>query len=99
MGISAAAVFAAGLLTFLSPCVLPLIPVYLSILSGGPDAEGGRFRGVLASLAFAAGFTLVFSVLGLSATVLGRALIEPAYCSSRSAGSWSCCWACASWGT
>ena len=76
MGISAAAVFAAGLLTFLSPCVLPLIPIYLSILSGGPDAEGGRFRGVLASLAFAAGFTLVFSVLGLSATVLGRALIE-----------------------
>ncbi len=76
MDLSAFAVFVAGTLTFLSPCVLPLIPIYLSILSGGESTDAGRFRGVLASIAFAAGFSLVFSLLGLSATVVGRALIE-----------------------
>jgi cytochrome c-type biogenesis protein len=76
MVMSAAAVFVAGLLTFVSPCVLPLIPIYLSILSGGGGEGGGRFRGFVSSLAFAAGFTLVFSLLGLSATVLGRALVD-----------------------
>ncbi len=76
MVVSAAAVFVAGLLTFVSPCVLPLIPIYLSILSGGDSGGGGRFRGFVSSLAFAAGFTLVFSILGLSATVLGRALVD-----------------------
>lgn len=71
-------VFAAGLLTFLSPCVLPLVPVYLGILAGeaAEDAPTGRFRTLLATGLFALGFTLVFSLMGLTATVVGRALVR-----------------------
>ncbi len=76
MDLSLGAVFLAGFLTFLSPCVLPLVPVYLSILGGGPEAAGGRWRPLLATSAFALGFGLVFSLLGLSATMVGRALLR-----------------------
>ncbi len=71
-------IFAAGLLTFLSPCVLPLIPVYLGILAGSAErgTEPRRFRALLATAVFALGFTLVFSLMGLSATFLGRVLIH-----------------------
>lgn len=71
-------IFGAGLLTFLSPCVLPLIPVYLGILAGSAEhgTEPRRSRALLATAVFALGFTLVFSLMGLSATVLGRALIH-----------------------
>ncbi|NOZ02609.1 MAG: thioredoxin fold domain-containing protein [Deltaproteobacteria bacterium] len=78
MDISAAGVFVAGVLTFLSPCVLPVIPIYLSILEGGGDGSrpSSRFRSVLSTVAFSAGFALVFSLLGLSATSLGRFLAQ-----------------------
>ncbi len=72
--------FGGGLLSFLSPCVLPLVPAYLSVISGidAPAmAEGGRrdLSKVAASTAlFVAGFTLVFTLLGLSASALGQAL-------------------------
>ncbi|MFZ4615811.1 MAG: cytochrome c biogenesis protein CcdA [Rectinemataceae bacterium] len=61
--------FGAGLLSFLSPCVLPLIPGYLSFISGYglADIREGKARGsVLArTLAFTLGFTIVFALLGL----------------------------------
>ena len=78
MDISLLGVFVAGLLTFASPCVLPLVPVYLGILAGeaGPDGSGGRFRTVTATILFGAGFTLVFALMGLTATVVGRALVR-----------------------
>ena len=70
--------FTSGLLSFLSPCVLPVIPSYLSFISGvsldemnGPDAEAGaRRRVVLNALAFIVGFSLVFVSLGASASAL-----------------------------
>lgn len=60
----------AGLLSFLSPCVLPLIPVYLSFISGESlteirEAKKGRLRLFLRSLAFVAGFTVVFVLLAI----------------------------------
>jgi len=59
----------AGLLSFLSPCVLPLIPGYLSFVSGYGLAEiregSGRFRILTRTLAFVLGFTLVFSAMGI----------------------------------
>jgi cytochrome c-type biogenesis protein len=59
----------AGLLTFLSPCVLPLIPGYLSFISGYSLAEmregRGRFRVLARTVVFVAGFTAVFVALGL----------------------------------
>lgn len=60
---------AAGLLSFLSPCILPLIPAYLSLVSGFGLSDirsgSGRSRVLFRTLAFAAGFTLVFTALGL----------------------------------
>lgn len=68
-----------GLISFLSPCVLPLVPPYLSFLAGATfdqlaagDDRGVRRRAVLASLLFVAGFTTVFVILGATASALGQ---------------------------
>jgi cytochrome c-type biogenesis protein len=71
----------AGLLSFLSPCVLPLIPAYLSFMTGLSTAElsaGDRDTGrVLApALLFVLGFSFVFVALGASASVLGGFLVQ-----------------------
>ena len=71
----------AGLVSFLSPCVLPLVPGYLSYVTGMAgadlDAARGRRRGrVLAgTLLFVAGFTVVFILTGVVAAQAGRALL------------------------
>jgi cytochrome c-type biogenesis protein len=68
--------FAAGLLSFLSPCVLPLVPSYIGFLTGMTLPEVGERRRIalLHALMFVGGFSLVFVLLGASATALGRAL-------------------------
>jgi cytochrome c-type biogenesis protein len=68
--------FAAGLLSFLSPCVLPLVPSYIGFLTGMtlPEVTGRRRVALTHALLFVAGFSLVFILLGASATALGRAL-------------------------
>ena len=68
--------FAAGILSFLSPCVLPLVPSYLGFLSGMTLEEmgGQRHRAVAHALLFVAGFSLVFILLGAGATALGASL-------------------------
>jgi len=76
--------FAAGVLSFLSPCVLPLIPSYLSFVSGvsldelrGDQARARmRLRVVLNSLAFIIGFSIVFVSFGASASLLGALLMD-----------------------
>ena len=70
--------FTAGLLSFLSPCVLPLIPSYVSFITGLSldDIQRSRRITLIHSLLFIAGFTIVFMVLGATATVLGRALLR-----------------------
>lgn len=70
--------FAAGLLSFISPCVLPLLPVYLSFISGvGVEELAGRRRRLLwTSLLFVAGFTVVFVVMGAGAGGVGRLLLR-----------------------
>jgi cytochrome c-type biogenesis protein len=62
--------FAAGLLSFVTPCVLPLVPGYLSTVSCVEVGVGGR-RVVAASLPFIAGFTAVFVALGAAAGAAG----------------------------
>lgn len=68
--------FAAGLLSFLSPCVLPLVPSYIGFLTGMslPEATGRKRPALFHAILFVAGFSLVFILLGASATALGRAL-------------------------
>lgn len=69
--------FAAGTLSFTSPCCLPLLPGYLSFISGlsGDELAGNRGRLTAASLLFVAGFSLVFVALGASASVLGSVVL------------------------
>jgi cytochrome c-type biogenesis protein len=75
-GLGIAVAFAAGLLSFLSPCVLPLVPSYIGFLTGMtlPEMAARRRLAVLHALFFVLGFSLVFVLLGASATALGRAL-------------------------
>ncbi len=71
------AAFAAGLLSFLSPCVLPLIPAYFSFITGlsldelTTDTAAVRKKVILATLAYVGGFSSVFILLGASASFLG----------------------------
>jgi len=70
--------FGAGLLSFLSPCVLPLVPVYLASLCGPeifePEINRSRLPIFFHSLSFVLGFSLVFTILGASAGLAGFAL-------------------------
>jgi cytochrome c-type biogenesis protein len=68
--------FTAGLLSFLSPCVLPLVPSYIGFITGFTldEMTGRRRRAMLHALLFVLGFSLVFVLLGASATALGGAL-------------------------
>jgi cytochrome c-type biogenesis protein len=70
--------FIAGLATFLSPCVLPLVPVYLASISGQDivlgDTRTNRWPVFLHSLLFVLGLTLVFVLLGVGAGLAGAAL-------------------------
>jgi cytochrome c-type biogenesis protein len=75
------AAFGGGLVSFLSPCVLPIVPAYLSILTGLEVADVEQGRGNLARIArdtglFVAGFSAVFILLGLSATAIGSTLVD-----------------------
>jgi cytochrome c-type biogenesis protein len=81
--ISLFAAFTAGLLSFVSPCVLPLVPSYISYITGlsidqlADATERQRFRKaiVINSLLFIAGFSGVFIAFGASATLIGQVLI------------------------
>jgi cytochrome c-type biogenesis protein len=75
----------AGLLSFLSPCILPMVPFYLSYMAGlsvkelrdgDTIAPGARGRLMLQALAFAIGVTTIFVLLGLGATALGRSFAQ-----------------------
>lgn len=69
--------FTAGLLSFLSPCVLPLIPSYVTFITGMSVDEVQRARrtALIHALLFILGFTLIFLALGATASALGRVLL------------------------
>src|SRR5881396_2033288 len=79
---SMVAAFFAGILSFLSPCVLPLVPGYLSMMSGvGATQMAVQTRAdqrtlLRATLLFVAGFTLVFVALGATASAVANVLSE-----------------------
>jgi len=70
--LNVAVAFAAGLLSFLSPCVLPLVPAYLTYIASGSVADARR--AVPSALAFVGGLALVLSLFGLGVTAVGQAL-------------------------
>ena len=69
--------FTAGLLSFLSPCVLPLIPSYVTFVTGLSleDVQRARRATLVHALLFVLGFTLIFLALGATATAVGRVLV------------------------
>jgi cytochrome c-type biogenesis protein len=78
-GIGVLTALAAGIVSFLSPCVLPLVPGYLSAVTGvaAADLEQANWRRVLVpSLLFVSSFSAIFILLGLGATGIGSALQE-----------------------
>lgn len=85
---------AAGVLSFLSPCILPLVPGYISFVSGvsleeltrGADRSRLRRKALVGSLFFVAGFSLVFTLLGASASAAGIFLQSHAAVFSKVAG-------------
>lgn len=82
--ISYAVAFAAGFLTFLSPCLLPIIPSFIAYITGislsdmnDPVGKGAAKRkAMIHSALFIAGFSLIFILLGLTATFIGKALFH-----------------------
>lgn len=79
--ISLIGALAAGLLSFFTPCILPMVPFYLSYMGGlsmaelrgeGDIAPGAQRRLLISALFFAAGVTTVFMLLGMGATALGQ---------------------------
>jgi cytochrome c-type biogenesis protein len=81
LSISYGLAFVAGLASFLSPCVLPLAPSYITFVTGMSleelttgDRQGARRKAALHSLLFILGFSLVFVALGATATMLGATL-------------------------
>ncbi|MFH1344097.1 MAG: cytochrome c biogenesis protein CcdA [Pseudomonadota bacterium] len=80
------AVFVAGIISFLSPCVLPLVPGYVSYIAGQSMADTTtskavvmRVQALALSACFVLGFTTIFVILGASATALGQALVSYRY--------------------
>ena len=76
-GVGIPLALAAGLVSFLSPCVLPLVPGYLSTVIGVTPADlkdAGPRRVLIPSLLFIGSFSLIFILLGMSATVIGSSL-------------------------
>jgi cytochrome c-type biogenesis protein len=80
--------FTAGLLSFLSPCVLPLVPSYVTFITGLSLEDVGHARraAFVHALLFVLGFTLIFLALGASATALGRLLFSQRVWISRIGG-------------
>ncbi len=80
-GVGLFAAFFAGVASFASPCVLPLVPAYLSIIGGFDVTSAAERRGRVGrltrdTLLFSAGFAVVFVLLGLSASALGQSVIH-----------------------
>lgn len=74
--------FVGGILSFLSPCVLPLVPAYISYMSGvsiedlaAGESRQSMHRAGMRSIAFVMGFSLVFTVMGATATSISQALM------------------------
>jgi cytochrome c-type biogenesis protein len=88
------AAFAAGFLSFVSPCVLPLIPGYISFVSGvsleemrgDSAARATRSQVFLTSVAFVLGFSIVFVALGATATAIGKFMLAQLPLLSKVAG-------------
>jgi len=84
--VSLGASFLAGFLAFFSPCILPLLPVYLSILTGSNTSGSETLSLIINTTTFILGFSIVFAILGLSVTAISQYLIINRYIIVKVAG-------------
>ncbi len=90
--VSVFAAFLAGLLAFVSPCVLPIIPGYIAYISGvsvgtvAVQPQKRDWKVVYAAIAFVIGFSIIFTAMGAAATFIGQLLQEYKYIISKIAG-------------
>ena len=97
-GVGVLTSFGAGVISFLSPCVLPLVPGYVSYVAGDALTLSEKPRRKLAalglSLCFVLGFSTVFVLLGASATSIGQlrcpTVTKPIWSAARSSSCWAC---------
>lgn len=68
--------FLEGIITFVSPCMLPMLPVYLSYFAGQSTGEEQRRNTIVNALGFVLGFTLIFTLMGAFAGVIGGFLLR-----------------------
>lgn len=104
VSISAVTVFLQGLLSFFSPCVLPLLPLYIGYLSGGTAVKGedGRMhykqsKVLLHTVFFVTGVSFAFFLLGLGVSAVGGFSTAIRPCLHGPEVSLSCCLACIRW--
>ena len=73
--------FGAGLISFLSPCVLPLIPGYISYISGASLKEllDKKTINLIPIILFTVGFSIVFIIFGAASTFIGQVLLQNSY--------------------
>jgi cytochrome c-type biogenesis protein len=91
VGVGYLAAFGGGLLSFVSPCVLPILPVVLSVVTGTDITTVTETRGHLGRVArdtglFVAGFSVVFVLVGLSATMVGQTITHDKQLLTRISG-------------
>ena len=68
--------FLEGIITFISPCLLPMLPIYISFFAGGNGNKSGKSKALINAVSFVIGFTVVFVILGVFAGTLGRLLMR-----------------------
>ena len=61
--------FLEGIITFISPCILPMLPIYISYFAGSEGNQ--KFRAFRNAIAFVLGFTIIFSLMGAAASTVG----------------------------
>ena len=71
--------FIGGIVSFFSPCIVPVLPVYISILTGDEAKERARLRAVVRTLLFVLGLSVSFVLLGFGAGALGKVLYSKTF--------------------
>lgn len=68
--------FIEGIITFISPCLLPMLPIYITFFAGNTSAEENKKATIIRALGFVSGFTVVFTLLGATAGAFGKIIKE-----------------------
>lgn len=79
MDVSLPLAFGAGLVSFFTPCILPMVPAYIMYITGSTmeaDVNNRRMLALLRTLGFVIGFTIIFMIMGTSASFVGRLFIK-----------------------